>query len=642
MVAPNSEQKLAIEHHGGVLLEAGAGAGKTFVIINHLLYCFNLKINEISNIGDSSEKKKILVDYLNSIVVCTFTKDAAGELQKRLKNELKQKLERVDNPDQKNMWLLLMENLKSLNIGTIHSFLYNLVRLGLIEGLNHNSGIISQIEWEEKIKKLVMEADFHNQTLTETEVLEAAIKIFSSPLIRIEWSNYKLRTPEMIEEVREVVEGQFNELFKENNIDLHQISLQGYDEFQDKKWFIFLNDFQKIYFNGDQSLLGLKQVVEFFSNLKRMPPAPRQEQLQEVKYLFEQIKKLRKFLNAYYDDCISYLENYHFIFEDYLKPLNDLFHQVESNYLSYPGIVFSDLEYYVHQSILNSKSLRESLQSSYNYFIVDEFQDTSSIQFDILLNILGNDYSKLFCVGDPKQAIYGFRGGELGVIRDCKRKVPQVLSLKMNYRSLPGVVDFNNNFFDHVLKLGSGFEGDDHHTVEFSSQATTHEFNDEINNNFEKIDIEIENEEELDSFKSDQINLAESRYFCHRIIRELKEFPEKDIAVLYKKLAPSNYLIKLLMENEISFTSIIKVPFADEPLIGIHYVVSRYLIEESDSVELTFLFLNEYLSFFDSEISYDKEYFSGCIKKVQIDLKYLNIETAFRRFLNSLGITSSK
>ena len=72
------------------------------------------------------------------------------------------------------------------------------------------------------------------------------------------------------------------------------------------------------------------------------------------------------------------------------------------------------MEYLVYRGLLNKES-QKKVSDVYKYFIIDEFQDTSEIQFDILKMLCGKNYQSLFCVGDQKQAIYGFRGGELGV-----------------------------------------------------------------------------------------------------------------------------------------------------------------------------------------------------------------------------------
>ncbi|MDB5226988.1 MAG: ATP-dependent helicase, partial [Bacteroidota bacterium] len=95
------------------------------------------------------------------------------------------------------------------------------------------------------------------------------------------------------------------------------------------------------------------------------------------------------------------------------------------------------------------------------YILVDEFQDTSSLQWKgmlpLLLEILQNINGIVLIVGDPKQSIYRWRGGKMELIMDGiepdmiyhweKRKG---ISLKENYRSAKEIVEFNNAFFSGI------------------------------------------------------------------------------------------------------------------------------------------------------------------------------------------------
>src|SRR5690606_20202945 len=121
-------------------------------------------------------------------------------------------------------------------------------------------------------------------------------------------------------------------------------------------------------------------------------------------------------------------------------------------------------EYLVAKGLDNPEDLAR-IHKSFCYFIVDEFQDTSALQFSIIQKLIGNNFERLFCVGDAKQAIYGFRGGELSVFQDCEKLVPTVRSLANNYRSLPEIICFNNSLFRTILPLAQGFEGHDAFTV---------------------------------------------------------------------------------------------------------------------------------------------------------------------------------
>src|SRR5690606_25536467 len=69
-----------------------------------------------------------------------------------------------------------------------------------------------------------------------------------------------------------------------------------------------------------------------------------------------------------------------------------------------------------------------------------------------------------------KQAIYGCRGGELAVFKDCKKSIPHNLELANNYRSQGNVIDFNNALFEDLCRLGKNYEGLDRHPVDVVAQ----------------------------------------------------------------------------------------------------------------------------------------------------------------------------
>ncbi len=94
------------------------------------------------------------------------------------------------------------------------------------------------------------------------------------------------------------------------------------------------------------------------------------------------------------------------------------------------------------------------------HYLIDEFQDTSPIQWANLFPLIENSLSQggsLFAVGDTKQAIYGFRNADYGIMKRLESSNPfssalhNVKELEINYRSLEGVVDFSKAFFKTVI-----------------------------------------------------------------------------------------------------------------------------------------------------------------------------------------------
>ncbi len=117
-----------------------------------------------------------------------------------------------------------------------------------------------------------------------------------------------------------------------------------------------------------------------------------------------------------------------------------------------------NLAQYLNEEIVPDIYFR--LGETIYHFLVDEFQDTSLIQWQNLYPLFENAVSQggsLFVVGDTKQAIYGFRNADYRIMRESERDNPfpsarhDVKELKTNYRSLRKVLEFNEKVFREIV-----------------------------------------------------------------------------------------------------------------------------------------------------------------------------------------------
>lgn len=98
----------------------------------------------------------------------------------------------------------------------------------------------------------------------------------------------------------------------------------------------------------------------------------------------------------------------------------------------------------------NGPALAARLRERYRVALIDEFQDTDQVQWEIFRTLFGQAPSRLYVIGDPKQAIYGFRGGDLATYEAAKAELAsgaQALELRDNFRSSQGVIDAYNHIF---------------------------------------------------------------------------------------------------------------------------------------------------------------------------------------------------
>ena len=81
------------------------------------------------------------------------------------------------------------------------------------------------------------------------------------------------------------------------------------------------------------------------------------------------------------------------------------------------------------------------LRQRYQVVLVDEFQDTDPVQWEILRRAFGTGDATLVLIGDPKQAIYAFRGADVYAYLDAARHAGTEATLRTNWRSDQGLID---------------------------------------------------------------------------------------------------------------------------------------------------------------------------------------------------------
>lgn len=94
-------------------------------------------------------------------------------------------------------------------------------------------------------------------------------------------------------------------------------------------------------------------------------------------------------------------------------------------------------------------TLRETLRKHYRAALIDEFQDTDPLQYEILRYFFDDGTSPMFLIGDPRQAIYSFRGADLFAYLTARKRIANIHTLRTNYRSTPQLVLAINAIFSH-------------------------------------------------------------------------------------------------------------------------------------------------------------------------------------------------
>ncbi|HLC15689.1 MAG TPA: UvrD-helicase domain-containing protein, partial [Thermodesulfovibrionia bacterium] len=104
-----------------------------------------------------------------------------------------------------------------------------------------------------------------------------------------------------------------------------------------------------------------------------------------------------------------------------------------------------------HEGSLDGGALGQQIRRKYKAALIDEFQDTDPVQWEIFKTVFAHKDSALFLIGDPKQAIYGFRGADVFTyINAAQSSVPYGYTLLTNYRSEPALIQAVNTLFKGI------------------------------------------------------------------------------------------------------------------------------------------------------------------------------------------------
>jgi ATP-dependent exoDNAse (exonuclease V) beta subunit len=136
---------------------------------------------------------------------------------------------------------------------------------------------------------------------------------------------------------------------------------------------------------------------------------------------------------------------------------------------------FNDLLYTARDLLARHEQVRQALARRFEHVLVDEFQDTDPLQIEILWRLCGEAQKgggasplaralrpgALFLVGDPKQAIYRFRGADVNAYIGARMAIGNegLLKVTANFRSVEPILSFVNDKFQAVLSTAAGQPG---------------------------------------------------------------------------------------------------------------------------------------------------------------------------------------
>ncbi len=416
--------------------EASAGSGKTFALV--------IRYISLLYMGAKPE----------SILTLTFTNKAANEMSARISTVLKElhlesravELEEIAKTIEveKEHLLVMREKIlhdfltADIKISTIDKFFAQILRkfslhLGLMPDFSVDEKedeekflkrFLSLVKQEGKYKELIRFSAYENKKLQsifgflerlyEKDGELANISLQKGDIFAIE--SKLLGLADSMRELFYACEG-FSQTGKKS------LDFQSVEDIISKSWLC-------------------KESMEYWVFKKCYTP--------RADELLDEIKSLVK---AYHDIKEGYFkEEYFSLYALYKRAKKE--ENIQSNCLK-----FNDISYFVHQLLrgeIESDFLYFRLDAKIEHLLLDEFQDTNVLQYNILEPIIDEisaglgtkAFKSFFYVGDIKQSIYRFRGGAKELFHHtAKRYGVQLEALKTNYRSRYQVVNFVNEVF---------------------------------------------------------------------------------------------------------------------------------------------------------------------------------------------------
>ena len=604
-LTPHQSKALKIDR--SISLTANAGSGKTFVLAQRYL--------EIILNTDTS---------LNQVAAITFTEKAAGELYKRISVELDMLFLSSTNINLKQRIEKIRKQLVSAKISTIHSFCIDLLREFPVEAsIDANFIPINERKTQELIN-LSIESSLRDMLKSSRE--ESDIKL----LVRLLGSKANLikQLTELIGKRKTILS--LTEIFY--SLSVSEVARQFFELFNSGFKQVFENDIplllshlkivnEKVLESGSTNELAFKvkkildeiaskddelEILQTLVDL-RSKILTKDGNLRKISYLTSPLRdKIQNSIviieNIFSDlDEIKLVENHEIVEKELAKyglALIRVFQNVLTvfeNKKDELGVMdFEDILLKT-RILLELKSVKQSLSGKYKFLLVDEYQDTNEIQYEIFLPLL-EDLKKgnLFIVGDEKQSIYRFRDAELQVFTKTKTDIQKLhgedslLTLPDSFRMAPAICFFVNSVFKLLFKEPRDFFNE----VSSSDLVCARSDNFQGKVEFLLAGGEMENEAKL---------------VAQRIIKLKSENPDRlskwnDIAVLVRKRASFIELEKEFIKHQIPFFLVGGTGFYQQQSISDIYNYFAFLLNDKDDAALIGILRSPFYNISDKNI----------------------------------------
>ena len=443
MSNPTPEQKNAIEEQGNIIVSAGAGSGKTFV----------LKERVLKEVKDDNHS-------IDSLIILTFTRNAASEMKNRIRKILtKNKVEDSEYVD-------------SAYITTFDSFASSLVKkynylLNISKDFNIIDSAIVEPQIREEIDKILedkyksKEERFCNfidvlcykdDSTTRKEIIKA-YKGLNNIIDKNEFLNTFIDTHFDNKYIDNKLDEYENNIFLELNelIELFNIALDHSNK--DKTIEENSNAINLL-----SSVTTLDELINVFPRITLSTNSKDAYDDQEyIKTLKNKIDKIKEKFKEYTRYTRKELKEQYLSTKENVGELIDILSKLDKKMtdfkIEHNSYEFNDIAFKAIELVRDHEDIRNRIKEETHEIMIDEYQDTNDIQDEFIKYIQNNN---VYMVGDIKQSIYGFRNANPKLFKDKYDKYTNTdegtkIDLTSNFRSREEVIDNINSIFSEIM-----------------------------------------------------------------------------------------------------------------------------------------------------------------------------------------------
>ncbi|MBX9597599.1 MAG: UvrD-helicase domain-containing protein [Burkholderiales bacterium] len=417
-------QQISFNHaNQAYVVEASAGTGKTWTI--ERLY--------IKALLESSQPYDVSLPLsVENILVVTFTNDATNELKQRIATQI-----------QTTINALIVMNKQGLDIGEDIFLAYLATRAELFEKdvtllsralQNFDQSAIYTIHGF--CKRIIEDYQFECKTPSQFELVANKGRLIENLVVDFMRSEI-INNPQFKDCIAEVLSN-LEQLF--NSSDFQQSLVEKISAKLPKDMFELLDNGYQLKYN----LSNVPASLALLSQSELSEEDKRQAKAQFLAYLMQHLAAKFPAVNEL-SGVLSY--------DDLIQKVAD---SLKAN------LIDTDSS--------SSNILADKIYQQFPVAFIDEFQDTDSLQWQIFNQIYHLQQStrrgNVVVVGDPKQAIYRFRGADIDTYLAARSQIGTKLELKHNFRSHPEIMNFVNQLFSldnqnctsETSFLGSGID----------------------------------------------------------------------------------------------------------------------------------------------------------------------------------------